>query len=158
MRRSLHKETALDATVDLAWTILAGFPAYAEWNPVIARAEGRADFGQSLALEIRLPGFAPHRLQARLLRVHPPREMLWIARSGFPGLLDIEYRALLEPVIGGGSRLQQELQVGGMLTLFVWRRIEAAADTALDRLGHAFAQRCRDGATETVFNYTGAAE
>lgn len=144
MRRNLHAATVIDAPREIAWERLCGFSAYPQWNPVFVRAEGRAEFGATLALDIRAPGLAPRTLRARLLRVHPPRELLWIARSGFPGVLDIEYRASLEPLADGRTELRQEVQIGGLLTLFVWRRIEAAAQAALERVGQVFASEYTD--------------
>lgn len=158
MRRTLRNELEIDAPADVAWEVMTAFADYSAWNPVITQAKGSADFGHPIRLRVFAEGLAPRDLSALLLRVHPPRELLWIARTAFPGLLDIEYHAQLESLPGSRSRLIQELSLGGMLVLFVWRRVEPAADQALERFAHAFQQRCRDARDETVLHPTGEPE
>lgn len=155
MRRTIDSALDVDQSIDTAWAVLTDFPGYSVWNPVISRISGKADFGAHILLRLVAPGLAPRNLDAMLLRMHPQREMLWIARTLFPGILDIEYHALLEKIDSGGTRLRQEVTLGGILTLFVWRRLEPILSSALDTQGHAFAQHCRDASKETSLSSNG---
>jgi hypothetical protein len=112
---TLHTETPVEADADRIWRVLTDFPAYAQWNPCIPRANGEARTGSRLEVEIHWPGLKPGPYRLTLTAVEPGRTLAWLGHMGRPGLLDGDHRFLIEPLTQGRCRLTQTETFRGWL-------------------------------------------
>ena len=73
----------IDAPAARVWSVLVDLPAYREWNPFIVEASGTVAVGETLALQMALPGRSPMTIKPRLLVVDPDRRLE--GASAIPG-------------------------------------------------------------------------
>ena len=90
---SAHFTTHLD--IDLSpekvWQALTDFAAFPGWNPMVRRASGRLEVGQSLTLHLRA---LPFPIKARVRGLTQGVELRW--GGGVPVLLDVEHYFRIE--------------------------------------------------------------
>jgi hypothetical protein len=130
--------TTVTATKHEVWEALTDFNAYEDWNPVVTRAEGQAREGADLELDVVLPGHDPESLDAEVVIARPERKVRWQDRLLVPGLRDLEYEFVLEPVDGGRVLVVQQLRIEGLLAPFADK---SAAQEALALTAEALEQR-----------------
>ena len=53
MKHEIRSEIDIEAPPEAVWAQLADLGRYEEWNPFITRAEGTAEAGQRLKLQMR---------------------------------------------------------------------------------------------------------
>ena len=115
MPRQLQAEIDIQASPDRVWEVLTDFAAYAEWNPFIVHAAGRAVPGSRLELRMRLPGRRPTTFRPTVLDAEPGRRLRWLGRLLVPGLFDGEHRLTIEPAGPGRVRVSQHEAFTGLL-------------------------------------------
>jgi hypothetical protein len=142
MRKEVIADARIAAEPETVWHLLLDFPAYADWNPLIAEARlpGEARTGQRLNLRYRPPGLRERPARPELLRVLPARELSWLQRW-FPvaGLLDMEHRFILEVDDEAGTRLLQRLRLSGLLVPLLWWKLRGPLQQGVMDLNKALA-------------------
>src|SRR5687768_1962 len=113
----------IDAAPETIWAVLVDLSRYAEWNPFIVEAEGRAEPATRLRLRMCPPAGRAMTLKPRVTVVEPGRVFEWVGRLGVPGLFTGRHRFELQP-IATGTRLVQSEQFTGLLVLFVSRMLD----------------------------------
>jgi uncharacterized protein YndB with AHSA1/START domain len=126
MTRGMRTSIDLDASPERVWEVLTDVPAYPDWTPVLASAEGVFAVGGRVVF-----GFPPlhpllrSRVPVRVLEVTPGRRLRYVfrfARLGVPGLLDAEQTSTID-LLGSGVRLWLELRVRGLLLPLMTRSL-----------------------------------
>ena len=136
--RVVTVSTTVDGPKRDVWATLTDFGSYAEWNPVLTEAAGKAREGEGLDLVLALPGHDPESLDAEVLIMRLGRKLRWQDRLVLPGVRDWEYEFVLEPLENGRIRLDQVMHIEGLLAPFA---DTAAAREALELQGEALAER-----------------
>jgi len=91
MVKTLVTEIDIDAPRPRVWQILVDLPAYAEWNPFIVDAAGRARQGDRLTLRMRNAGGRVMTLRPTVAEAREGELLRWLGRLWIPGLLDVEH-------------------------------------------------------------------
>ena len=148
--------TAVETGIDIAappwrvWRVLTDLAAYPAWNPVVTRAEGRAEAGARLRLRVARPGRPALALEPRVVEAETGRALRCRCRRllRVPGLLGGEHAFEVEPLAGGReTRLRQRVRLSGLLArlagpLGVREAIRRGLE-AVDAAAKARAERAR---------------
>ena len=114
-RWSIATAVEIEAPPARVWQVLTDLRAYPEWNPFIVAAEGKLAVGETLSLQMALPGRDPVNIEPRLLVVEPERELRWKGQLFLPGLFDGEHAFRLTALDGGRTRLEHSERFAGAL-------------------------------------------
>jgi hypothetical protein len=118
---------AVETEIDIAappwrvWLVLTDLAAYPAWNPVVTRAEGRAEKGARLHVRIKLPGRSALTLEPIVVVMETGREFRCRSRPlRLPGLLDGEHAYEVERLAEGrATRLRHRVCLIGLLAPLV---------------------------------------
>ncbi|MBL8530977.1 MAG: hypothetical protein JNK94_04510 [Hyphomonadaceae bacterium] len=125
---------------EAAWRVLMDFPAYADWNPFVVRAQTQ----DRRNITITVDPEADERMLGLVVRIdkaNAPEEVSGALLYGAPFLLGGRYRARLDEASGA---LIQEVDLTGVLRpLYVSRRFQRLLERGLNAMGAALAQRCK---------------
>ncbi len=113
--KELSHEVEIDAEPDAVWAVLADTDAYPDWNPFVRRLSGELREGARLEVRITPPGGRAMSFKPTVLAAKPGRELRWLGRVLFRGLLDGEHSFRIEPLPGGRSRFVQSERFSGIL-------------------------------------------
>jgi len=72
----LHEEAVIKAEPSRIWQILVDLPRYSEWNPWLTRAEGRAEPGAEVDVDVVL-GNRTMKAKHVVLAVEPEKRFCW---------------------------------------------------------------------------------
>jgi hypothetical protein len=131
----------IDAPPARVWEVLVDLPSYPQWNPFIVEAEGEVAEGETLSLQMALPGWKPMTIEPRLLVVEPGQELRWKGRLFLPGLFDGEHAFLLTPLEDGRTRVDHVEDFAGLLLPIAKGLIHAATVESFHALDAALAER-----------------
>ena len=115
-----HAEIEIDGSAAQVWEQIADLAGYAEWNPFIAKAEGKVAEGAIVQFQMATQ---PGTLRAKVVKAEPNRE-LTLATLIPLGLLRPRYTQRIEPVSEGKVRYVCREEFRGPLVLLVGRRLE----------------------------------
>lgn len=113
--KSVHDEIVINAPPERVWQILTDFAAFPRWNPFIREARGRLRPGARLLVRLKIVGPRPSSFRPTVRVVDPPHELRWLARTGRPGVFDVERSFRIVAEGDGGSRLIQHESCTGVL-------------------------------------------
>lgn len=115
----------IDATAARVWELLTDFDSFPAWNPFIRRAEGELAPGAQLKVRLRLLDGRSVGFRPRVTHVDPGRELRWLARTGVPGVFDVDRRFLIEPLGPSSVRFVQSEVCTGVLAPLIGIGVEA---------------------------------
>jgi hypothetical protein len=141
MSRQLHAQVDIQASPERVWEALTDFDAYAEWNPFIVQAAGRAVPGSRLELRMRLPGRRPTSFRPEVLDAEPGRRLRWLGRLLLPGLFDGEHSFAIEPAGPGRVRVSQREEFRGLLAPLLLALIGRPTLEGFHRMNQALRSR-----------------
>jgi hypothetical protein len=136
-------EIAIDAPPARVWEVLTDFSGYRVWNPVIRRAEGRAELDAPLRLWLGGPGGRTLEVRARIEECTPERSLGW--RGGVPHLADVYHFFRLEPLADGGTRFIHGERFDGVASRLVWPLLGPLLRPRYHLSNEAFRTRCEAG-------------
>src|SRR5205085_8505779 len=114
--RTLHTTITVDAPAGLVWAMLVDLERYADWNPFVVEAHGRAGPGARLRVVLAPPGGRRTALRPRVTAFAPEAAFEWLGHLGVPGIFDGRHRFRLTPIDGGrGTRFEQAESFTGVL-------------------------------------------
>jgi hypothetical protein len=145
MARSLETEILIQASPQRVWQVLTDFVAYPDWNPFIVSLQGRAEWGERLAVRIRAGEGKEHLFKPVVLQATPPTRLRWLGRFGIPGLFDGEHDFELQAQ-GSATLLHQRESFQGHLVPLLWRRVEPATRAGFEAMNRALKARAEAGA------------
>ena len=92
-----RNEVEIQASAEEVWRVLTDLPAYAEWNPLLCRAEGNLEVGEKVALTAKSPSREMN-LSCSVIRVEPNHEFAWKFHVMLPFLFSGEHTFQIEPI------------------------------------------------------------
>ncbi len=118
----------IDAPPERVWQVLTDLPAYAEWNPLITKAEGALVEGNRLLVIVPpVNALVQPELRPTVLEVTPFRRVrLWsrLDRLAIPGLFDVDFTMTLTDH-NGGVRVWHQDRFGGLLAPLLIRSLNS---------------------------------
>jgi hypothetical protein len=126
LSRTLRAAAIIRAPGARVWDVLGDFASYPYWNPYICRIRGEAREGTRIEVSTQPPGHVGMICRARLVEVSAGRALRWRHRLLLPGMLDHEYRCLIEPLGGDMVRLEQQEVYTGLLVPFLPRGLDGS--------------------------------
>jgi hypothetical protein len=141
--KNIDTEILIQASPQRVWQVLTDFAAYPEWNPFIVSLQGRAEWGERLAVRIRTG--KEHLFKPVVLQATPPTRLRWLGRFGMPGLFDGEHDFELEAQ-GGATLLHQRESFQGYLVPLLWKSMEPATRAGFEAMNRALKDRAETGA------------
>lgn len=145
IKRELKASIDIHALPEDVWRVLMNFPAYLEWSRYLLSIEGPAVPGSYLRIRRGSSEREFRVFKAMVLQVTPGKTFRWLANTGVPGVLDREHGFFLEYLVDGGTRLRQTEIFGGLLTPFLWRRLEPVTAEGLAAFNHAIKRHVETG-------------
>lgn len=138
IRREIHAEVEIDAPPHRVWEVLIAFDDHARWNPFLRDVRGLPEAGQTLAVQVDLPGQGDKTFSVHIDAVTPVRELTWVSRLVLPGLFDGVHSFFLEPLDSGRRCLliQHENFSGLLIPLFT-AEMEAATRRGFEAMNEA---------------------
>ena len=145
MTGQLTSYVDIDAPPERLWQVLMDLPAYPGWNPFVTRAEGEFTEGARVTFHGPAAGALLRvRFPAVVLDVAPCRRLRFrvrLARTGLPGLLDVEQTMTLRPRDDGGVRLWEEARFSGALVPLLTRSLNREHTPAFLAMNAALKER-----------------
>jgi hypothetical protein len=124
----LRDEIVIEAPAAEVWAVLTDTESYGAWNPFILELAGSLTVGSSIRAKIRIPGKRAMTFKPHLLAVTPDRELRWIGRLGFRGVLDGEHCFVLEAVSPDRTRFIQTERFRGALVPLMRKSLAGTVD------------------------------
>jgi len=143
--RTIRSAVEIQAPPERVWDVLTDFASFPAWNPFIREAQGTLTPGARLRVRLRLIDGRSMTFRPRVLRVEPNRELAWLARTGAPGLLDVERRFVIEPRGPDGVRFVQSEVCTGVLAPLLALGMEARILDGYRDLEGALKRRAESG-------------
>jgi len=97
MSRELKTQIEIAAPPSLAWSVLADFAHYPDWNPFIIEVRGSAREGATIDYRFEFPRGVRLRAKAKILRARPERELRWAAHFVSSSLFNGEHYFVIDP-------------------------------------------------------------
>jgi hypothetical protein len=141
VHHELNTEVEIAAPIDAVWETLTDLAAYADWNPFIISAKGRADVGERLTNRMQPPGSRAVTFKPTVTVVEPPVALEWLGRVGLPGIFDGRHRFELAPSKSGGTLLTQSEQFDGILVRFMRMSLNTETKAGFDAMNAALKTR-----------------
>lgn len=113
--REIRRDIEIDAPTPAVWAVISDTETYGKWNPFVRRLSGEPREGAQLEVEIAPPGGRKMTFKPRVVTAEPGRELRWLGRLLFPGLLDGEHGFRVEPLPDGRTRFVQTERFAGVL-------------------------------------------
>ncbi|GAA1654389.1 hypothetical protein GCM10009733_059640 [Nonomuraea maheshkhaliensis] len=135
----------IDVPPQRVWEVLTDFTAYAEWNPFIREAAGRAEAGSKLTLRVHPRSGRPITFRPTVLAAEPYRLLRWLGHLAVRGLFDGAHQLELTAT-AAGTHLAHSETFTGILVPVLRRQIADAEEDfrAFDRALKARAEEAVD--------------
>lgn len=137
--RRIETVVDIEASPEEVWSHLTDFHSYAEWNPFILSAGGRAEIGETLALKMR-SGRRTMDFSPVVTSVEPARTLEWLGALGRDGVFDGRHRFDVSHQ-AGRTRLVHAEEFTGLLVPFVWSSIGSTTEAGFEAMNDALRQR-----------------
>jgi hypothetical protein len=111
--KGYHTTTVIAAPPTEVWRVLTDFEAYPDWNPLVARVDGRPGPGRRIGMHITPLGRS---YRPRITVWDPPRRLAWTSWELLPFLLSSVHYFRLDPTDDGGTRLHHGERFRGLAT------------------------------------------
>lgn len=137
----LHTEIEIGASPERVWAILADFPSYPAWNPLVRSVVGVPEAGERLRVVIRPGGGRNMQFSPVVLKAMPGRELRWLGRLLLPGLLDGEHSFIIDPLGSDRVRFRQGETFSGVLVGLFRGRLERETKRGFEEMNRALKRR-----------------
>ncbi len=119
MGKIIRTEIMIQATPERVWAILTDFEKYPQWNPFITSIKGPVELGNKIQISIVPPGGNRMTFEPTVIAKNENRELRWLGKFLFSGLLDGEHTfELIENGNGTVTFVQSEKFTGILVGLF----------------------------------------
>ncbi len=78
----IEHRLGVQAPAEVVWRVISDLPAWAQWNPLYTRAEGKLRIGARLTLTEQLAGQAPRTIRPMVVDWVPDAQILWQMKQG----------------------------------------------------------------------------
>lgn len=141
--KHLKTQIQIAASPDTVWSILVDFDKYAEWNPFITKAEGRAKVGEKLEVCISPPNKKEMAFKPTVTSVVESSELRWLGQLLFPGIFDGEHIFNITPNDDGCLLVQKE-NFSGLLVPLMWGNLENSTRSGFELMNNAIKHRAEN--------------
>jgi hypothetical protein len=117
----IREEIEINASPSAVWAVLLAGEKYREWNSQLGWLGGPAQLGASLHLKLSVEGATPYEFRPEVTALTPEQRFTWLARTGFSGVFDGEHTFILLPISGGKTRLINQEEYRGILSMLMKR-------------------------------------
>ena len=108
--KEVFTEIFIEATPEEVWAVITDAPAYADWNPVIVKAEGDYEMGAKINNLVVEKDKDPVEIKSRVELFAPPNHLNQF--GGYVGVITFDHHYILEAVDGGTRVIQREDYTG----------------------------------------------
>ncbi len=141
MSITINTTIDIDGPTELVWDVLTDFSAYGDWNPSLG-IEGSPQVGARLKVHMGAVGGRGASFRPVVLAATPGRELRWIGRLGFGGIVDGEHFFVLTANADGSTRLRHGECYSGLLVTLVSPFIKSEKSAVgYEGFNRAFKQR-----------------
>ena len=138
-------ETSVDvaAPVERVWRVLTDFSSYPQWSRFILSIRGDAREGARLSVRMDDDG-GVMAVSPEIRVCDAPTVLRWRGVLGAPFLFSAEHHFRLEPLVGGGTRLDHSEMFGGLLVPLFWKRFDTRTRQAFQDFNAAIRARAEN--------------
>jgi hypothetical protein len=142
--KKLHTEIEINATPEKVWDVLTDFASYAEWNPFVTSAAGKAAVGERLQVRMNPPGGRAATFRPTVTEAQAPMRLEWLGKLLFKGLFDGRHRFQIGATSGGTNFIQSE-EFTGVLVPLLARSLDGPTREGFELMNRAIKERAEDG-------------
>lgn len=136
MKKEIRTEIEIDAPPDRVWTVLTDFERFPDWNPFVTRVEGDPRVGETLKIEVQLPGSRRLNFTPIVLRAEPGRELTWVGTMPL-GAFRGEHFHRIEAAGDSRIRFVHGEHFSGWMVGLVWRLYGPAIEAGYELMNKA---------------------
>ena len=137
-----HAEIEIATSAEGVWRVLADFPSYPQWNPLVTRVSGRPRIGERLKLRLEPPGTRGVPMRAKVITAEPNHELRWRGHLLSSRVLDGDHSFVIEPLEENRVRFIQREVFRGLLVPLFARTFARHAQQGYEEMNLALKQRC----------------
>lgn len=137
----VQASTEIAAPAPAVWTALTDFARYAEWNPFIRQARGKARPGEDVHVRVRSSFGLPLAFRATVLESEENHELHWRGHVLAPWLACGEHWFAIEPAGEGRVRFVQRERFTGLVPRLAARLLAREAKRGFEAMNEALARR-----------------
>ena len=138
--KELCTEIEIQASPEKVWQILANLGQWAEWNPFIHHAIGKAQVGEAVDITVR-SGSKDMTLHCTVIKVEPNRELCWKYHVILPGLFRGEHSFTVEPMGANRVRFVDRETFNGLLVPLQAKDIDTNSKRGFEEMDKALKAR-----------------
>ena len=142
-KRMIEPAVGIAVPVERVGRVLTDFPSYPQWSRFILSIKGEAREGARLSVRLDDGGGAMM-VSPEILACKAPAELRWRGVLGAPFLFSAEHHFRLEPLVGGGTRLDHSEMFGGLLVPLFWKRFDTRTRQAFQEFNAAIRARAEN--------------
>ena len=135
-----RNEIEIQATVENVWDVLTDLKAYAEWNPLLYRAEGKVAVGEKVELSAKTASNDMN-FSCTVTKVEENREFSWTFHIGVPFLFRGEHIFRVEPIDEQSVRFIDLEIFNGLLVPLQAKDLETNAKDGMIAMGKALKEK-----------------
>jgi hypothetical protein len=135
-----RNEIEIQATLEKVWAILTDLPRYADWNPLIYRAEGKVALGEKVNISAKTAS-NDRDFRCSVVKVEPNREFSWKFHVILPFLFRGEHIFRVEPIDAHRVRFIDREIFDGLLVPLLAKDLETNAKVGMIAMGQALKGR-----------------
>ena len=135
-----RNEIEIQASAEDVWNVLTDLEAYAEWNPLLYRAEGRVAVGEKVDLSAKTASNDMN-FSCSVTNVEVNREFSWKFHVGLPFLFRGEHIFRIEPIDERSVRFIDREIFNGLLVPLQAKDLETNAKDGMIAMGVALKER-----------------
>jgi hypothetical protein len=117
----IRTELDLAAPPEVVWRALTEVERWAEWCTWLRWEGGEFREGTKIKLRLSPPDGKGYAFRPTVLKVEPCQRLVWVGRTGIPGIFDGEHSYLLQPNDKGGTHLINREYFSGIFAPIVRR-------------------------------------
>jgi len=116
--KQVRTEIEIDATPERVWQVLTDYAEWSAWNPLLYRAVGRLDVGETIEIAFQGPGEKEVSARCTVVELEPDHTWTWTYSIISPLLFRGEHTFTVEPSNSGHTRFAHCETFKGLLAPF----------------------------------------
>jgi hypothetical protein len=135
-----RNEVEIQASAKDVWKVLTDLKAYAEWNPLLYRVEGKVAVGEKVNLFAKTASNDMN-FSCTVINVEENREFSWKFHVGLPFLFRGEHIFRIDPIDERRVRFVDREIFNGLLVPLQAKDLETNAKDGMIAMGEALKER-----------------
>ena len=138
-----HNEIEIQALPEKIWVVLTDLEKYAEWIPLLYRAEGKVALGETVNISAKTASNDMD-LHCSVVKVEPNREFSWKFHVILPFLFRGEHNFMIVPIDEHRTRFIDREIFNGLLVPLQAKDLETDAKAGMVAMGEALKRRAEN--------------